>query len=258
MEYSYVNYIDNDVQTIEQTVATSSTVAHYLVDYTKEQSSNVVTYNLSTHGNLYLSPHFCVSEFKSPDSNIVKIDNRLIWLLEKIYNDLSCSKIVINSGYRTNSQTIKDGGYYGDYHTLGKSIDFTAYNKDGSKINAETICCLIESYNCVYGIGYISPTAVHIDTRSINETHWLGDEYKGISLLRAGYKSFAEYFGNKLLTVKSGDWYIRNSASTSGKILAVVKGGTKLNFTTITSNGWAYVNYNGIKGYISNVGYTIS
>lgn len=255
MDYCYVEYV-NKTSTIEQTIeqTVNSGNKKYLVDYSKEQQSKVVNYNLTTQGNLFLSPHFQVKEFKSPDTNAVFIDNRLIWILERLFKDLNCSKMIINSGYRTPSYSIKVGGTSTDTHVKGRASDITCYNKQGKVIDGKTVCMKLESYGDVFGIGYISETSVHCDTRQKSGI-WFGDEIKGVSLLKSGYASFKEYFNAKTLKVNNGTWNVRSEPNTKGKILTVVKGGSEYKLTTVSNTGWAYIP--SLKGYLSKSGYVI-
>ena len=250
MDYCYVDYIGGK-NTVTASIAPTNPT--YLVDYKKEQASKVVSYNLTTQGNMLLSPHFKIKEFKSPDSNTVKIDNRLIWILEKLYVDFNCSKLIINSGYRTPNYSVKVGGSSTDRHTLGQAADIKLFDKSGKIIGAKLVCQKLCEYGNVFGIGYISETSTHVDTRP-RENIWLGDETTSVSLIKAGYTNFDEYFNGKTLVINAGTWNVRNAPNTSGKILKVLKGGSEYKFTK-TSGKWAYIPE--LKGWLSGLGYTI-
>lgn len=250
MDYCFVDYIGGK-NTV--TVPVTPTTPTYLVDYKREQTSKVISYNLTTQGNLYLSPHFQVKEFKSPDSNTVKIDNRLIWILEKLYADFNCSKLIINSGYRTPVYSVKVGGSSTDRHVLGQAADIKLFDKSGKIISAKLVCQKLCEYGNVFGIGYINENAIHVDTRPI-QFIWFGYEPTGVSLIKAGYTDFDSYFNGKTLVVNNGTWNVRNKADVSGKVVTVVKGGSKYTYTKI-SNGWAYIS--SLKGWISPKGYSI-
>jgi len=58
----------------------------------------IQTYSLKKDGATKLSPHFRVREFASPDSDTVKIDPKLIAILERLYDYLGCTKVIITSG----------------------------------------------------------------------------------------------------------------------------------------------------------------
>ena len=245
MDYCYKDYVGGKTNTI--------TEKKYLVNCEKEQSVDVIDYNYATQGNSFLSPHFQVKEFKSPDSNTVKIDNRLIWILERLFEDLNCSKMIVNSGYRTIAQDKKVGGDGKGYHTKGMAADIKAYDKNGKVISAKIVCQKLCDYGDVFGIGYINAESVHVDTRS-KVNIWFGDETNGVSLIKAGYTDFDGYFNGKQLIVNSGTWNIRQSPNTASKIITVVNGGTIYNYST-TMNGWAYIPV--IKGWIGSKCYTI-
>ena len=245
MDYCYKDYVGGKTNTI--------TEKKYLVNCEKEQSVDVIDYNYATQGNSFLSPHFQVKEFKSPDSNTVKIDNRLIWILERLFEDLNCSKMIVNSGYRTIAQDKKVGGDGKGYHTKGMAADIKAYDKNGKVISAKIVCQKLCDYGDVFGIGYINAESVHVDTRS-KVNIWFGDETNGVSLIKAGYTDFDGYFNGKQLIVNSGTWNIRQSPNTASKIITVVNGGTIYNYST-TMNGWAYIPV--LKGWISSKGYKV-
>lgn len=248
MNYCYVDYISG-----KNTTSVTPTNTTYLVDYKKEQSSKVVSYNLTTQGDMLLSPHFKVKEFKSPDSNTVKIDNRLIWILEKLYADFNCSKLIINSGYRTPTYSVKVGGSSTDRHTLGEASDIKLFDKSGKIISAKLVCQKLCEYGNVFGIGYISETSTHIDTRP-KLYIWFGDETKGVSLIKNGYTDFNEYFNGKQLIVNSGTWNIRQSPNTASKVVTVVNGGSIYTWT-LEKNGWVYIPK--LNGWLSKKGFSI-
>ena len=245
MDYCYKDYVGGNSSTTEK---------KYLVNCEKEQSVDVIDYNYATQGNLFLSPHFQIKEFKSPDSNTVKIDNRLIWILERLFEDLNCSKMIVNSGYRTIAQDKKVGGNGQGYHTKGMAADIKAYDKNGKVISAKIVCQKLCDYDDVFGIGYINAESVHIDTRS-KVNIWFGDETNGVSLIKAGYTDFDGYFNGKQLIVNSGTWNIRQSPNTASKIITVVNGGMIYNYST-TMNGWAYIPV--LKGWIGSKGYKVT
>ena len=245
MDYCYKDYIGGKTN--------ATTEKKYLIDYEKEQAVDVVDYDYATQGNLFLSPHFQVKEYKSPDSNIVKIDNRLIWILERLFGDLNCSKMIINSGYRTIAQDKKVGGDGKGYHTKGMAADIKAYDKNGKVISAKIVCQKLCDYDDVFGIGYINENSVHIDTRSRVNIYWF-DETNGFSLIKNGYINFNDYFNRKILIVNKGTWNIRDKAEISGKVITIVKGGEKYDFTT-EKNGWVYIPK--LKGWLSKKGCNI-
>ena len=114
-------------------------------------------------------------------------------MLEAIRKKLKCSKVIINSGYRTSEHDKAVGGSGSGQHTKGKAADIVCYNSLG-KISGKDVCCAAEDLGAT-GIGYISTHAVHVDVRSGSK--WFGDETKGnksISKIN-GAQSFYTYFG---------------------------------------------------------------
>ena len=171
------------------------------IKFYKDRSKNVIsTYSLSKYSNLKLSDHFQVKEFASKNavktwSDDVKVHNKLIEILEALYNKLDCSKIIVNSGYRTKEHDKYVGGNGAGQHTLGRAADITCYDKKGKIIPAQYVCIALEDMGNVYGIGYITPTSTHVDTRS-KDKKWWGDETKSgaPNISRLGYNSFHDYF----------------------------------------------------------------
>lgn len=175
------------------------------ITFLKDDSKNVVSvYNYNTHKNTYVSNHFQVKEFADKITEVslysvkVKIHNKLIIILESLFERLGCSMIIINSGYRTSAHEKKIGNSNGvSYHTKGRAADITCYDKNRKPIAAETVCIELERMG-IYGIGYISKTAVHIDTRPAKEK-WFGDETKTgqQNILKCGYSNWFDYFKSK-------------------------------------------------------------
>ena len=168
-------------------------VSKYLIDYQNEQKSQVIEYDYLTQGNLNLSPHFKICEFKCPTTNTILIDNRLIWILERLYKDLNLGKCIITSGYRTPQYSVSVGGYATDKHTTGEACDFKVHSKDGKIIDSKLVCCKLCDYGDVFGIGYINSQTIHGDTRNKSQV-WFGDETNGNSLIKLGYTCFQDYW----------------------------------------------------------------
>jgi hypothetical protein len=78
---------------------------------------------------------------------------------------------------------------------LGRAADIVCYDKNKKIISAKTVCCALEDMGGVYGIGYISPSATHVDTRDKSK-QWWGDESKSgtPNIKKLGYSSFHDYF----------------------------------------------------------------
>lgn len=244
IDYCYVDYLNNQEQKKEE--------PKYLIESDKLQPAKVVTYS-AADGNKFLSPHFQVKEFKCPTANEIKIDNRLIYILERLFKDLKCSKMIITSGYRTPNYSVSVGGTSTDRHTLGQAADIKCYDAAGSIIPAKTVCIKLTEYGDVFGVGYISAQATHVDTRD-RTFIWYGDETKNISLIREGYTTFEEYFNGKKLKINAKSWNVRSEPSASGKIVTVAKENEEYVYSKI-SNGWAYIPK--LRGWVCKSGYTI-
>lgn len=156
----------------------------------------VKTYSYKTDKNVKLTAHFTVGEARSKDgADKILVDPKLAEIGEKVRSHFNCSKVVVNSGYRTEAHNKKVGGASKSLHLSGTAWDITAYDKNNKKISAKLICCYLQDLN-VKGIGYIGSTAVHYDLRS--SRFWF-DETKGNKSIGSDFYS---YFG-----VKKSDVY---------------------------------------------------
>lgn len=200
-----MNYCYKDYGEKAAVLGSASTIKTYQVPkgitFRTDVNKNVITsYSYAKSKNVKLSDHFQVYEFASISgsklySDTVKVHNKLIIILEALFAELDCSKMIVNSGYRTAEHDKAVGGDGTGQHTLGRAADVVCYSKDGKIISAKKVCCTLEDMGGIYGIGYISPNAVHIDTRS-NSSKWWGDETKPGSpnITKLGYNSFHKYF----------------------------------------------------------------
>lgn len=156
----------------------------------------VKTYSYKTDKNVKLTAHFTVGEARSKDgADKILVDPKLAEIGEKVRSHFNCSKVIVNSGYRTENQNKKVGGASKSLHLSGTAWDISAYDKNGKKISAKLICCYLQDLN-VKGIGYINSTSVHYDLRS--SRFWF-DETKGNKSIGSDFYS---YFG-----VKKSDVY---------------------------------------------------
>lgn len=163
---------------------------------------SIKKYKYPQQATVKLSEHFIVREFASTDainvySTDVLVDDKLINILEKLYTTLNCSKIVISSGYRTRQHDINVGGNGSGQHTKGTAADFCCYGSDNKPIPAKFVCCALEDFGDIYGIGYISYFYTHVDTRS-KYFKWWGDETvsgsPSISRIKPNCNSWYDYF----------------------------------------------------------------
>lgn len=196
MNYCYVDYAGcgSKVSKAEPKTATYQVPAG--ITFRTDVNKNVISkFILPAHAEMKLSDHFKVKEFQSKYSKEVKIHNKLIIILEALYKELNCSKIIVNSGYRTSEHDKAVGGSGFGQHTLGRAADIVCYDKKNKIIPANKVCCTLEDMGGIYGIGYISANAVHVDTRDKSKKWW-GDETKAgaPNISKLGYNSFHDYF----------------------------------------------------------------
>lgn len=167
---------------------------------------SVKTYSFKKCGNMKLSEHFTLFEFRSKDgADEVKVADELVQLLEKLRAALGDKlggvvTININSGYRTPAHNKAVGGSITSKHKQGKAADIVC-SKDGKNISAYIVCTTAQDLN-IDGIAIISGIAVHVDCRG---HRWWADERKN----NAAVSDFYPYFGIKYPepteTVKRGD-----------------------------------------------------
>ena len=119
----------------------------------------IKTYSYRNDGGKKLSENFRVREFKSPDSDVIKIDTRLVDLLQKIRNKFGAA-VTINSGYRTAAHNKAVGGATKSYHMQGMAADIAV--KGVSPLRVAQYAEIIGAT----GIGwYVAQGFTHVDTR---------------------------------------------------------------------------------------------
>lgn len=119
-----------------------------------------------------LSKHLNSYDFrcKCGELHKIKIDTKLVDILEGLFNELNADSIQVISGFRCKKQDIKVGGSGKGYHTKGKAVD-VYYIKDNKRIYSSTLCITLENMNFYQGIGYRSGGSLdskgntHIATR---------------------------------------------------------------------------------------------
>lgn len=129
-----------------------------------------------------ITAHFDDSEFTCKcgcGGCIVK--KSIVDRLEKLYDTMNASKIIINSGYRCPNHSIAVGGYSNDAHTLGFAVDCTVYKPDGTPYKVETVAYYADKLG-FGGIGLMNGNSIHLDTRDVENyanNFWHGDERTG-------------------------------------------------------------------------------
>lgn len=130
----------------------------------------MLTYSYSAGAETRLSPHFRVREFhsKNDSSDIVKVDEKLLRLLENIRNHTG-KPVHINSGYRSPeyNATLKNASPRSQ-HCEGKAADIWVSGESPARI-AEIAECYLGNSG---GIG-IYTTFTHVDARK-TRARWKG------------------------------------------------------------------------------------
>ncbi|MGN0621116.1 MAG: D-Ala-D-Ala carboxypeptidase family metallohydrolase [Porcipelethomonas sp.] len=162
---------------------------------------SVKTYSYCKEKNRFISEHFQVKEFASTDgtklySDAILIDDKLIFMLEKLFSSLNCTSIRVTSGYRTyeHDKTVGGNGY--GQHTKGTAADIICVGKNGI-ISAKIVCCAA----CGIGFGGVANIsteyrAIHLDVRTGNK--YYGDEIRGTGSIwnyNSKWTDFYRYFG---------------------------------------------------------------
>ena len=149
-------------------------------------------YSCEKDGQVYINKHFQIWEFRSFDdtqgvltTDDIIIDDNLVENLERLYETLNCSKIIITSGYRSEDFDIRLGGFAG-YHSKGQATDIICYDIDGNVIDSKNVCVTAENLG-ILGIGY-GASYTHIDTRDWKSFF---DETNGAVNINSWY----DYFG---------------------------------------------------------------
>ena len=149
-------------------------------------------YSYEKDGQVYINKHFQIWEFRSFDdaqgvltTDDIIIDDNLVENLERLYETLNCSKIIITSGYRSEDFDIRLGGFAG-YHSKGQATDIICYDIDGNVIDSKNVCVTAENLG-ILGIGY-GASYTHIDTRDWKSFF---DETNGAVNINSWY----DYFG---------------------------------------------------------------
>ena len=141
------------------------------------------------------SPHFNAKEFrcKCGKEHEVLIADELIDKLEKLYDSLNCSKIIVTSGYRCETHDKNVGGSGTGQHTKGNAADICCYGQEGQPISSKTVCCKAQDIGFA-GIANITADYqyTHVDVRTGSK--WYGDEVHGNSSVT---DDFYKYFGGE-------------------------------------------------------------
>lgn len=210
----------------------------------------VKTYSYAKDQYIKLSAHFRVGEFRSYSdsqrkltSDVIRLDDNLVPTLERLFDYLACSKIIVSSGYRSpDFEKYLGGNPTTGQHCKGTAADIICYGQDGKKIDPKTVCCAGQALG-VTGIGYMAG-GTHIDVRA--KKSWF-DETKGNKVVSDWYN----YFGVKkpaqqkpvaqaapekksgVTSLLPGDWNVRKGPSLGADVDRVVSGPQSVTYVDI-------------------------
>lgn len=146
---------------------------------------------------MLITPHFDRSEFKCKCGKCGRDDvsEDLVKRLENLYDYFSktekgINSIIVTSGIRCPTYSVKVGGFSSDAHTKGIAADIIVYDKNRTPYNSETVAAVAEVCGFT-GIGIMNG-ATHVDIRTTGNYlngHWFGDERNG----NDNIKTFSQY-----------------------------------------------------------------
>jgi len=113
-----------------------------------------------------LTDNFNLQEFTSPDTNEVKIDNRLVEICQELRNKIGT--LTVTSGYRTALHNRRVGGASNSYHLRGLAVDISPRRLD----------MLPELFSLATGVWDINGLGlynkhIHIDIREKGRVIWV-------------------------------------------------------------------------------------
>ncbi|MGN0574396.1 MAG: GH25 family lysozyme [Ruminococcus sp.] len=143
--------------------------------------------------NTQLTAHFNAHEFKCKcgQPHDYELSDKLVSMLEQLYEKLNCSKIIVTSGYRCTKHDKTVGGSGTGQHTRGTAADICCYGQDGKPISSKVVCCTAQDLG-FGGIANITSEYIytHVDVRT--GYRWLGDETVNNNTVT---DDFYKYFG---------------------------------------------------------------
>ena len=220
---------------------------------------SIKKYSYKKQGNDACSKYTKVKEMASTGqgklySDTVRIDTKLMDMVDKLYDKLRCSKYLISSGYRTAAHDKAVGGNGKGQHTKGTAMDACFYDREGKIIPAQIVCCVAQDLG-FGGIANISTNYryVHLDTRTGSK--YKGDEVRSYNTVTSDfYKYFgvtksdiAKYTGEKVAVAQ----YYNKYTGISTKVDTVL---SDIGVPAKYRGSWAkrkpIANKNGIKLYV--------
>ena len=91
--------------------------------------------NLISINDVFLTPHFKLREFQSPDTKEVILHRELVKRLQRVRNEIK-KPIIITSGYRTEKHNFLVGGELNSQHRVGCAVDISTVNHDIRKLKS--------------------------------------------------------------------------------------------------------------------------
>ena len=140
---------------------------------------------MSHINDFQIMPDFNLQEYASPDTQEVKIDSRLVVIVQLIRYRMGC-KVTVTSGYRTPAHNHKVGGASHSFHLEGLDVDLSPEDNDLVKLFK-----IAMEFEEVRGLG-IYKSHVHIDIRTTKHLFWvcLKGKYKYYTTAK---ETIAEY-----------------------------------------------------------------
>ena len=125
-----------------------------------------IYYTNNDTNNFQISPHFWLYGFASPDTEEVKINPKLIAMLEALLV-VAGGGLIITSAYRTPEYNAKVGGAENSYHLEGEAVDAT-----------HKILTNMEIAQKAYQVGFtgiiVHKGHVHLDIRPEEKKYFSG------------------------------------------------------------------------------------
>lgn len=184
-----------------------------------------------------ITKHFHSTEFRCKcGCGRIKIEERLVNGMEKVFERLNASKCIISSGYRCDSYDIKIGGFVGQ-HAKGNAADCIYYDKDGKIIPSKYVICAAYDLDLFRGIAKINDNYTHLDIRTSG--YYKGDETVSnnsvwsdpYDYFKVSKEDMAKYTGEKV--EEKVNVYYRVKTQKHGWL------GEIKNYNTTNSNGYA-------------------
>ena len=120
-----------------------------------------------------ITEHFHSYEFSCKHCGTIRIEERLVDNMEKIFKKLNASKCIVSSGYRCPVHDKNIGGFVGK-HAEGLAADCIYYDKSGKIIPSKIVICAAYDSDLFRGIAKIDNNYTHLDIRTSG--YYKGDE----------------------------------------------------------------------------------